>query len=177
MGAAVEMYLDAEADGRVRSLWRTLAAAGAGSHVENIGSAPHVSLAAFDEVDRSRAVSALSRFAESCHPLEVSFRRVETFETPERVIFLALAPDEELTAIHAELHGFLRALRLASLPLYLPGRWVPHCTLARHVPADAFEAAVTAARRTFREFDANLSEIGLVQHAPLQTLWRRRLSG
>jgi len=93
------------------------------------------------------------------------------------VIFLALADDEELTAIHAELHGFLRALRLPSSPLYLPGRWVPHCTLARYVPADAFETAVTAARRTFREFDANLSEIGLVQYAPLQTLWRRRLRG
>jgi 2'-5' RNA ligase len=170
------MYLDAEADGRVRALWRTVATAGAGSYVESIGSTPHVSLAVFDEVERSRAVSALSRFVESCEPLTVSFRGIGRFDEPERVIFLALAADEELTAVHAELHAFLRSMRLASSPVYLPGRWIPHCTVAHHVPADVFDAAVAAARGAFQEFEANLCEIGLVEYAPVRTLWRRRLA-
>jgi 2'-5' RNA ligase len=176
VGAAVEMYLDAEADGRVRVQWHTLATAGAGSYLESIGSRPHVSLAVFDELDRSRAVSALSRFVESCEPVTVSFRGVETFDQPERVIFLALAADEELAAVHAELHAFLRSMRLVSSPLYLPGRWIPHCTLAQQVPAHVFDAAVAAARGAFEEFDANLCEIGLVEYAPVRTLWRRRLA-
>jgi 2'-5' RNA ligase len=176
MGFAVEMYFDADADHRVRALWRALADAGAGSHLDSIGSAPHVSLAVFDEVERSRALFALSRFVESCEPLTVSFRGVETFEAPERVIFLAVAADEELTAVHAELHAFLRSMRLASSPLYLPGRWMPHCTLAQRVPADGFAAAIAAARGAFEEFDANLCEIGLVEWSPMQTLWRRRLA-
>jgi len=174
--AAVEMYLDAEAEDRVRALRRTLAEAGAGSCVESIASAPHVRLALFDELDRSRAVSALSRFAESCEPLTVSLRGVETLDEPERVIFLALAGEEELTAAHAELHAFLRSMRLTSSPLYLPGRWIPRCTLARHVAADVFDAAVSAARGAFREFEGNLCEIGLVEAAPVRTLWRRRLA-
>jgi 2'-5' RNA ligase len=175
VGAAVEMYFDAEADARVRALWRILATA-ASSHLEGMGSHPHVSLAVFDDLDRSRALSALSRFAESCGPLTVSFRGVGTFDRPERVIFLALTADEELAAVHAELHAFLRSMRLVSSPLYLPGRWIPHCTLAQHVPADLFDVAVAAARGAFQEFDANLSEIGLVEYAPVRTLWRRRLT-
>jgi 2'-5' RNA ligase len=170
------MYFDAEADGRVRALWGTLATAGAGSCVENVGSAPHVSLAVFDELERSRAVSALSRFVESCEPLTVSFRGVEMFDQPDRVIYLALAADEELFAVHAELHAFLRSMRLSSSPLYLPGRWIPHCTLAQHVPAHVFDAAVAVARGEFQQFDANLSEIALVEYAPMRTLWRRRLA-
>jgi len=175
MSAAVEMYLDAEADGRVQSLRRALADAGAGWCVESIGDAAHLSLAVFDAIDRSRAVSALSRFAESCEPLTVSLRGVETFEAPEPLIALAVPADEELSAIHAELHAFLRSLRLVSSPQYLPGRWVPHCILARDVPAGAFEAAAAAARAAFRAFEATLCEIGLVERAPFRTLWRRRL--
>jgi 2'-5' RNA ligase len=176
VGAAVEMYLDAEADGRVQALRHTLATAGAGSYLEGIGSRPNVSLAVFDDLDRPRAVSALSRFVESCEPLTVSFRDVRTFDQPERVILLGLAPDEELIAVHAELHAFLRSMRLASSPLYLPGRWIPHCTLAQHLPPDVFDAALAAARGAFQEFDANLCEIALVEYAPVRTLWRRRLA-
>jgi 2'-5' RNA ligase len=117
MGFAVELYLDGQSDQRVRSLWRILAAAGA--YVEHAGAAPHVSLATFDRVDPPRAIAALSRFVESCEPLTISFDSIGSFSTPEHVIFLAPARDENLLATHAELHGFLRSMMLESSALYL----------------------------------------------------------
>ena len=175
MGFAVELYLDDPSDHRVRSLWRILAEAGAGSYVEHAGAAPHLSLATFDRVDPPRAIAALSRFVESCEPLTISFDSIGSFQTPERVVFLAPARDENLLATHAELHGFLRSMMLESSALYVPGRWVPHCTLARHVPAEALDAAVRKAREALRPFDATLHEIGLVEFEPVRTLWRRSL--
>jgi 2'-5' RNA ligase len=175
MGFAVELYLDGESDRRVRALWRMLAEAGAGSRAEHGGAAPHVSLATFEHVDHPHAVAALSRFVESCEPLTISFNSVGSFQSPERVIFLAPARDESLLATHAEFHGFLRSMALESSALYAPGRWVPHCTLAQRVPADAFEAVLRKAQDALVPFDATLLEIGLVELQPLRTLWRRSL--
>jgi 2'-5' RNA ligase len=175
MGFAVELYLDDRSAHRVRSLRRIVAEAGAGSYVEQGGTAPHVSLAAFDQVHHPRAIAALSRFVESCESLPVSFDSIGAFETPRGVIFLAPARDESLLAAHAELHGFLRSMMLQSSALYVPGRWIPHCTLARDVPADAMDGAVRKAREALAPFDATLLEIGLVELEPARTLWRRSL--
>jgi 2'-5' RNA ligase len=176
MGFAVELYLDGQSEQRVRSLQRIVAEACAGSYATRGAAAPHVSLAAFDHVDHPRAIAALSRFVESCEPLAVSFDSIRAFETPHRVIFLAPARDESLLATHAELHGFLRSMMLQSSALYVPGRWIPHCTLARHVPVDALDGAVRRAREAFQPFDATLLEIGLVELEPARTIWRRSLA-
>jgi 2'-5' RNA ligase len=175
MGFAVELYLDGQSEQRVRSLQRIVADACADSYAAPGAAAPHLSVAAFDDVDHSRAIAALSRFVESCEPLTVSFDSIGTFETPERVIFLAPARDESLLAMHAEFHGFLRSMMLRSSALYVPGRWVPHCTLARRVPADALDAAIREAEAALHPFDATLLEIGLVELEPVRTLWRRSL--
>ncbi len=175
MGFKVELYFDSQSDDRVRSLWKVVVEAGAAAYVERAGTAPHLSLAVFDHVDHSRAVAALSRFVESCEPLTISFDSIGAFETPERVIFLAPARDESLLAMHAEFHGFLRSMMLRSSALYVPGRWVPHCTLARRVPADALHAGVRKAAAALQPFDATLLEIGLIESEPIRTLWRRSL--
>jgi 2'-5' RNA ligase len=175
MGFAVELYLDDQSERRVRSLRQIVAEAGAGLDVEHGGATPHVTLAAFDHVDHPRAIAALSRFVESCEPLAVSFDSIGAFESPQRVIFLAPARDESLLATHAELHGFLRSMMLQSSALYVPGRWVPHCTLAREVPADVMDGAVRKAKEAFAPFDATLLEIGLVELETARTIWRRSL--
>jgi 2'-5' RNA ligase len=176
MGFAVELYLDGQSEGRVRSLQRIVAEACSGSCAARGAAAPHVTLAAFDHVDQPRAIAALSRFVESCEPLTISFDSIGAFETPQRVIFLAPAQDESLLATHAELHGFLRSMMLPSSALYVPGRWIPHCTLVRHVAADALDGAVRRAREAFQPFDATLVEIGLVEVEPGRTVWRRSLA-
>jgi 2'-5' RNA ligase len=175
MGFAVELYLDDQSERRVRSLRQIVAEAGAGLDVEHGGATSHVTLAAFDHVDHPRAIAALSRFVESCEPLAVSFDSIGAFESPQRVIFLAPARDESLLATHAELHGFLRSMMLQSSALYVPGRWVPHCTLAREVPADVMDGAVRKAKEAFAPFDATLLEIGLVELETARTIWRRSL--
>lgn len=170
------MYFDVEAESRVRTLWRALSEFGAGSYLEDIGTVPHISLAIFEQLDHTRAFAALSRFVESCEPLTIRLRSVDTFATDERVIFLAVEPSEELSALQAEFHGFLRSMTLSSSPLYYPGRWVPHCTIAQYVPPALFNDTVQKARDLFRPFDATLLEIGLVEYPPVRICWRRGLA-
>jgi hypothetical protein len=66
-------------------------------------------------------------------------------------------------------------MMLQSSALYVPGRWVPHCTLAREVPADVMDGAVRKAKEAFAPFDATLLEIGLVELETARTIWRRSL--
>ena len=125
----------------------------------------------FGELDQSRAVSALSRFVESCEPVTVSFRGVETFDQPDGVIFSAprrRAGRRSRRATRFLIHAIGLIAALSARPLD------PH-TLAQQVPAHLFDAAAVP-RGAFEEFDANLFEIGLVEYAPVRTLWRRRLA-
>jgi len=56
-------------------------------------------------------------------------------------VFLGVPVTTELLAFHADIHAALAGQPVDHWPHYLPGTWVPHCTLAkdwtakpRHLP-------------------------------------------
>ena len=53
-----------------------------------------------------------------------------TFPGGEGALFLGVVATAELLAFHAEVHAALAGQPVIHWPHYLPGSWVPHCTLA-----------------------------------------------
>jgi len=48
-------------------------------------------------------------------------------------------------------------------PYYLPGNWIPHCTLACGLSLDAIPAAVEVCSRAMLPVTTNVKRIGLVE--------------
>ncbi|MEN3303350.1 2'-5' RNA ligase family protein [Pseudonocardia sp.] len=53
-------------------------------------------------------------------------------------LVLAAVVDTELLAVHTAVHDALAGRVRSPFASYLPGAWLPHCTLAHEKPAEAF---------------------------------------
>ncbi|MET7395083.1 2'-5' RNA ligase family protein [Dactylosporangium sp. NPDC005572] len=133
MVASIELHLDERSTRRIRVLWDLLEELGVqtlrtphdGKH------RPHVSLVAARALDPSAVTAALAG-VDVAAPLRLNFQFAGVFVG--RVVFLGLAPTPELMRHQALVWQRLTDAGIASLPLYNPGEWVPHCTVSMRVP-------------------------------------------
>ncbi|MEV6350960.1 2'-5' RNA ligase family protein [Actinoplanes sp. NPDC051851] len=140
MVAALELYLDVDANRRLRTLWRALEAEG----IPTMGSLhqkhrPHVSLAAARTMDPVAAAGALTGLTVG-RGLTLSLDFVGQFVG--RVLWLGVTVTEELLAHHRVIHEHLAAGGVEVWDHYRPGRWVPHCTVSLRVPNPMMAPAI-----------------------------------
>jgi 2'-5' RNA ligase len=133
VATAVELAFDETADSRVREIWRDLDAHG----VPSLGAAggafhPHVSLAVSEHtIDATAALAALAGDAKG---LPLTLASLGFFPSPNgAVAFLGVTATHTLLDLNAAVDAELSRSGTEPWPLYRPGTWVPHCTLAMHV--------------------------------------------
>jgi 2'-5' RNA ligase len=162
MPFAVELYLDEDADRRVREVWEMLD----GEGIRSLGSQPgtdyhpHVSLAAFGEVDIERVVPALRDALRDVLGVPLPFAGVGFFLTDESPLFLSVVPSSALLEAHRRVYAALERVASGYWP-YLPDALLPHCTLAMGIADRA--AAVDAMTRVELPTVASVGSAHLVE--------------
>jgi 2'-5' RNA ligase len=170
---AVCLLFDARGERAIRALWDQLETLGVPSlrshtHGRHV---PHLSYAVLRSWDHARVTAALSEL-EAGEPLDVSFDGIGLFRRGRAWLLAGVAADlairqerivRAVTATGAELHKH-----------YLPGRWLPHCSLAPRAPL-AQLPILAAAVYDVLPLSARLSRAALINSAtgdlwPLATL-------
>jgi 2'-5' RNA ligase len=174
VGYAVEMYLDAEAERRVKHLWHTHMDEGVGSVLVDIGSRPHISLTVLedahpDELHELRG--QLECLARELPPIDLSLAAVGTYPTAEGVVFLVPSVSAQLVRAHQVVHQRLSAIGMSSSLYYQPGFWIPHCTVATDLKPDMLPLAMEICRKSSVFGRARISSIGLVSFRPVRELY------
>ena len=160
---AIELRFDAAIDARIRAL--IASAIRDGTPVVQ----PHVSLAVFDDVaDAAPLIAAAGRVARATSPIDVRLAGVGAFPGDQRAVFLLPMLTGPLLALHDCLHAELGDAGRLCWPLYRPGEWVPHGTLATAV-ADV-GATLERARQTFAFGPARLDAIAVRAFDPARDL-------
>jgi 2'-5' RNA ligase len=174
MPYALELGLDDHAGAVVRRLWHDLEDAGI-VYMARSGARPHVSVGIWDSLERDTAEAELERFAAGAAPLRITLASAGFF--PQVAIFLAPTVTAELLTLQAGLHHRFSRLGAAPWAHYLPGAWVPHCTLATDFTAEQFARALEIVRRVALPIDCRLVEIAIVEFRPVKQLITRPLGG
>jgi 2'-5' RNA ligase superfamily protein len=158
---AVELQLDEAAARKVLGLLAVLEAAGVDPITGGSPHAhPHVSVAVAADEGAEAVKDALVGVATAgLPPLRLS--SVGAFVTPIAVVFLGVTPSAALLELNRRVHARLDAARVAAWPLYRPGTWVPHCTLAMR-PAD-LTAALSALRAAVLPIEASPIALRIVE--------------
>jgi 2'-5' RNA ligase len=159
MAQALEFYFDGEADAAVRGLWRRLDDGG----VPSLGTRthgrhrPHVTFAL------AGAVPAATREALRADLRLLSIPRLwlSTLSAFDGVLMLSAVVDTELLAVHSTVHDVLAKRVKQPVAYYLPGSWVPHCTLAQGLEPAQMTAGF-AALYPVGSIRARITEIAVV---------------
>jgi 2'-5' RNA ligase len=124
------MYFDEEADAAVRRLWLLLSDAGLPSLATRTHRRhrPHVSLAVAESLADADLAPLRSALMSSRPALRLYV--LGTFPGDEGALFLGVQVTAELLAFHAGAHAALAGQPIRQWAYYLPGNWIPHCTLA-----------------------------------------------
>ena len=85
-------------------------------------------------------------------------------------MFLAPVVTRELLELHTKLHGMPPVAAGTRREYYLPGRWVPHCTIAEGLEPDDICATVELARSSGACREVSIQEVGLVQLGPYRMI-------
>ncbi len=129
MAQGVVVLFDPAADAAVRGLWARLDAAGLPSKRVF---PPHLTFAMASEIP-AKTRTALRAELRALHVPSLLFAALSSFATTENVLMLSAVTDPELLAVHSAVHDVLAGRVRNPSAYYMPGSWVPHCTLVREV--------------------------------------------
>jgi 2'-5' RNA ligase len=167
----VAVFFDDEADRAVRALWRRLDQAGVPS-LAKLGR-PHVTFAVAKTIPR-KTRDALKDELRTLSIPNLWLSNLGTFPNTENVLMLGAVVDGELLAVHSAIHDALAGRVTSPSAYWMPGSWVPHCTLTQGVehhqmvegfaalhPVDRIQARV----RQVAILDTQTAEVEIVKEA------------
>ena len=171
MGYAVELFYDHESELAVRKVWDGAGEATGQSSLSETGARPHVSLAVYDDdLDATGFQEKLQEFADTTEPFEFRLTSVGTFPGNEGVVYLSPVMTQDLMAVHRRYHQTFLKYEPYVQAYYLPGNWVPHCTVAIDLEVSGILKAVAYCRTRFQPVTGRFAEIGLVEFQPVKEL-------
>lgn len=129
---ALVAFFDDEADKKIRDLQRRTGA----KH----DYPPHLTYAVASTIG-PKVRKELREDLERLWMPDLWLQSLSTFSTTENVLMLAAVVDTELLAVHSAIHDVLAGKVKNPNAYYLPGNWVPHCTLAHGFDDQAMKAA------------------------------------
>jgi 2'-5' RNA ligase len=163
MPFAVEMFFDESADRFVHDVWTDLAQANLTSSMIDGGYRPHVTLVVFDGYTSPEFENELRFFTEKRGVFPIKLDYLGVFPRPEGVVYFGAVVTGQVLSLHGEFTRRFSPLVTGARPYYLPGSWVPHCTLAYGLSTAAIPAAVEVCSRFTLPSIAEVSKIALVE--------------
>lgn len=141
---SVELLFDADTDAAIRRMWDDLAEAGVRSQAghKSPSNRPHVTLAVAETMDIS-VNDALQTVLQQL-PFPCAIGAPMLFGRRDFTLVRLIVPSATLLSLHAEVHSVcLPHMPEGPLPHSQPDQWTPHATLARRVPAEQLQTALT----------------------------------
>jgi len=152
-----------EYDGRVRAIWKRLAAECGLTGIAKTP-IPHFSWVVGDGFDFEPLERAMASFARSqtAFPVRTTGLGVFTGEA-DIVLYIALIKDDPLAAFHRAVWKAAGPHLQSPSTYYEPGRWVPHITLAHgDIDPDGLACAARLLAREDLHWTFPVTEISLV---------------
>ncbi len=171
MPFAIELLFDSKTDQSVRKIGKLLEKNKIPTILSGEGASPHVTLAVFDKYSRNKIPPLLNHLARQFNPIPFSFSSLGTFPGAERPLFLSPVMTSDLLKLHAHLHRSIKHLMRGALSHYLPGNWVPHCTLGLGLSKEDLMRAFTFVQKTPYDFRGLYKRLALAEYHPVKEIY------
>jgi 2'-5' RNA ligase len=174
MPYATVLFFEEDSERIIRGIWEGLAKEDIPLDFSS-DIRPHMTLGIYDELSCRLCEKGLEKLAIRSANLSITFSSFGIFREPESVLFLASTTTKELLDFHAHIHSELSDWVKKPWELYLPGNWVPHCTLALGIQLDQFNKAISICSQLKLPLTLKTAQIGVVEFHPVNELFKYEL--
>ncbi|EJQ72068.1 hypothetical protein IG7_01855 [Bacillus cereus HuA2-4] len=121
------------------------------------GVEPHITLADYNELDVNLYTKKLEEFV----VFQENISAV-TFPT-NGTIFLAPTITDELITLHHSYHDYFKTFHDNPQSYYVPGKWIPHCTIANGLNSNQFLSVMEYIYEKFNVTLASIEKLKLIK--------------
>ncbi|MFH1336156.1 MAG: 2'-5' RNA ligase family protein [Candidatus Zixiibacteriota bacterium] len=126
----VVSILEGEAYEETKIMWRLFEKKYDSKAIQNFPH-PHLSFQGGISEDLKTVASKLEDLSSKINPFPITIGGIDTFEKPERVIFLSVTKTKILQSIHKKIDDLLQEYCSQAFRFCNPQDWTPHITLAQ----------------------------------------------
>ncbi|WBW97328.1 2'-5' RNA ligase family protein [Oceanirhabdus sp. W0125-5] len=156
-------YFDRETEEKLMGLWEQLVENDISYYSkEYSGKRPHITIADYDELDEGEFKEYMDIYYEQITRIPVNFATLGSF-IGSGALLLTPTMSKELLNFHREYHDNFKMFRNNKKSLYLPGKWIPHCTIANRLKKNKLAEALLFCTEKLKPFKGYISEVALIK--------------
>ncbi|RLQ93299.1 2'-5' RNA ligase family protein [Falsibacillus albus] len=161
MYAAV-LHFEDKAEKEIKRIWHSLSKEGITDYAFEIKHRnPHITMASYEQLPLDQFESEFMSHFNHVSSFTLSFQTLGTF-IQSGALFLSPVPTGSFMQIHEDYHrNFIKYQDPNSL--YVPEKWIPHCTLANRLNDAKLLEALHHCTRILGPIQAKVTEAALIQ--------------
>ncbi len=172
MPHAVVLYFKEKDEREFLKIWESLAYEHLSTSLADAEIRPHITLAIYDELNCDPCESQIEKIASYSSPMDIQITHLGLFTQPEPVVFAAPTFTQDFFDFHKHIHEVLSTESKNPWEMYLPGRWVPHCTLAMGFKFKDLGRIFEKCLELDIPMDVQVDQVGVVEFQPMKDVFK-----
>jgi 2'-5' RNA ligase len=172
MPHAVVLYFRQEHEKKFLEIWESLATEHLSTNLVEAEIKPHITLAIYDELNCQNCEPQIKEIASKSPPLKFQITHLGLFTKPDPVVFAAPTFTQEFLGFHQHIHEVLEPESKSPWEMYLPDRWVPHCTLALGFKFKDLGRIFEKCLALDLPMDVEVDQVGVVEFQPMKDVFK-----
>lgn len=159
---AIVAHFDRETETIINKIWSDLSTHSISKYAEEIPDRrPHITLASYKNLNLEGFIPVFDDYYQSQNRLPLTFNMLGTF-LKSSALFLTPTPSIKLLNFHTQHHQHFDQYNDNPNSLYLPDRWIPHCTIANRLSSGKLEEAFTFCSKNLPIIHAQIKEVAII---------------
>ncbi|RLQ89838.1 2'-5' RNA ligase family protein [Planomicrobium sp. Y74] len=159
----VVALFDEKTEQRIEEIWKGLSDNNISFYGEEIKDGrPHLTLGSYSELAEHEFIRLMDEFYTGRRSFDITFNAIGTFLN-YKTLFLSPTLTKELSDFHTHHHKHFRDFNSTANTYYLPGEWIPHCTLANKVSNEKLSQAFNFCLERQQTLHGKVTEIALIK--------------
>jgi len=159
----VMALFDETTEKELHAVWNELCGSGISYYSKEAPNRrPHITIASYQNIEPESFIEDMNQVLQETSSIPITLGTLGTF-LASQTVFLSPVPTKTLLDFHHNFHEKMKKYSDNPSSLYLPGNWIPHCTIANHLKEEKFHEAFQYCTNRIEKVDAVIREIALIK--------------
>ncbi|WP_421378512.1 2'-5' RNA ligase family protein [Bacillus salacetis] len=159
----VAALFDEKTEELIKQLWEELREESISFYADEIKDGrPHITLASYSELDKQKFMNEMEKCYANETEKEICFNTLGSFLN-YGTLFFSPTVTTELLQFHGSHYEFFESYNEYANPLYTPGKWIPHCTLANKLSEAELAEAFQYCLKRHESIMGKITEVALIE--------------
>ncbi|WP_045520794.1 2'-5' RNA ligase family protein [Neobacillus niacini] len=122
---------------------------------------PHITLASYNSINIAEYVQQMDVFYKDKLTIDITFNSIGSFMN-SGTLFFSPTVTKDLFDLHFNHHKEFEQFNDDPNSLYLPDRWIPHCTIANRLSLEELSEAFNYCSKRNKTLFAQIKELALI---------------